>query len=165
MCTTSKAAGIAGLICLAIALIGGIISWLVFGIIILVEADHDDSTCRANEVWIWTLVCLILAAFRGQGGKHASDGEDGTRLVAVIVGLCCSFVMTIYGTVVWAAVYDDGRGAGTCRDWFEADGTRDNLLTFFIVTLIFEWVALATLFGIAVYVVYVAVGRGSAPNI
>lgn len=68
----------------AVALIGGIISWFVFGILFLVK-DYDvwHKSKNESELWVYGLVLIILSLSK----KNYKDLSDSEKVGVIITHL------------------------------------------------------------------------------
>lgn len=135
-----------GVLC---AYAGGILAWMVFASIYLHKARplKSDTTCRDNEVWIWTLTVLCFAGVcllcwcSTADNSTADNNCDRARARAkrfclVFPPLC----LGSWGVAVWAAIESDQvPGSLDCRAYFEADPRRNDLLVLFIISLWATW--------------------------
>ena len=87
--------------CLGVmALIGGIISWFVFGILFLVK-DYDVwHECKnESELWVYVLILLILSVTK----KNYKDISDSEKVGAIVCSLAIEIALAIWGSI---EIYD-----------------------------------------------------------
>ena len=113
-----------GLCCIstfALALIGGAISYIVFGIIFLVEDYDVAKSCDSSGLWAYVLTAVILSVMRGNA-KSSSDDKDKSNTICIM--LCLGLLET--GLAIWGGLELWGKSCDDLKD--------SNLWTFGLVT-------------------------------
>ena len=89
-----------GLCCSACALIGGAISFLVFGILFLVEDWTEYSSCKGSELGPYVIVALVLTWANGNAAKTKNEDND---ICSLILSLMFYFLLNT-GLAIWGGI-------------------------------------------------------------
>ena len=96
---TTCAAG-TGLCCGACALIGGAVSFLVFGILFLVQDWNEYSSCNGSDLGPYVIVALVLTWANGNAAKTKNENND---ICSLILGLLFYFLLNT-GLAIWGGI-------------------------------------------------------------
>ena len=101
--------GVCSLFLFALAVIAGVVAYLVFGIMYLVQ-DYDVAhDCGGSSLWAYVLTAIILAWGRS-GAKNTSSDSDsvgGTICMLVCLGLIEAGLAIWGGVELWHKSCDD----------------------------------------------------------
>lgn len=117
---------------LVLGIIGGSISYLVFGIMFLVEDyPRKSNECNDLNLWVYVLVCVILSfnRFMVRSNKENKSSESTSAIVSMIV--CKGFIEL--GLSIWGGV-----------EVFNSECDDTNLWKFALATFIIQ-LSLATI--------------------
>ena len=100
-----------GLCCLstfALALIGSAISYIVFGIIFLVDDYNVAKSCESSSLWAYVLTAIILSVMRSNA-KNSSDDNDKSVTICILffLGLIETGLAIWGGLELWDKSCDD----------------------------------------------------------
>jgi hypothetical protein len=115
----------------AIAVIGGAISYLVFGIMYLVQ-DYDlANDCKGSNLWAYVLTAIILSLSRGNA-KNMYDDDGNLSICTIIFMGLIELGLSIWGGI---ELFDK-----SCDDLHDSNIWRFGLATFvlqlFVASLI-----------------------------
>ena len=105
------------------ALLGASISYLVFGIIFLINDYNIAKNCNGSSLWAYVLVALILSFSRTNSKNVRDDKNNVNYCVLVCLGLVeC-------GLAIWGGIelFDK-----SCNDLKETDLWKFGLVTFIL---------------------------------
>lgn len=114
---------------LILGLFAGAISYIVFGIMYLVQ-DYDIAhDCKDSSLWAYVLVAIILSLSRGNA-KNAVAEDDDIASVQSTICTCVCLGLIESGLAIWGGIelWDK-----SCDDLSDS-----NLWTFGLVTFILQ---------------------------
>jgi hypothetical protein len=93
-----------GLLTLGIA--AGIVAYIVFAIIALVNNPDRmiRERCDGSNLWAYVLTVLVVGLVMGRAAKNQSDEDTAVKMCASIIQLCLSTALGVWGAVeVWGS--------------------------------------------------------------
>tara|TARA_Y100000991_G_scaffold215698_1_gene207548 strand:+ start:4472 stop:5062 length:591 start_codon:yes stop_codon:yes gene_type:complete len=119
--TLLECCGICCISTFALALLGCAISYIVFGIIFLVNDYNVAKSCNSSGLWAYVLTAIILSVMRSNA-KTSSDDNNKSNTICVL--FCLGLIET--GLAIWGGLE---LWNNSCEDLKES-----NLWTFGLVT-------------------------------
>lgn len=116
---------IAVLIILMIVLIAGLVAYITFGIIYLIEDYNLSNECKGSNLWEYVLVSLILSTLNVGIKKNSDENLDITFTKFLIVGVF-NLTLLIWGSIeLWNNSY-------SCDDLFNSNLWKFGLSSFIL---------------------------------
>ena len=125
---------------LVLALVAGIICYLVFGIIFLVNDYDTAKDCDGSDLWAYVLVAIILAINK----KNAAEIDNSDALGMLMVSVTIELGLAIWGAIELFDKADD------CPE-LKSSSLWDFGLATFLLQILYVSVIVLFISGITVY--------------
>ena len=123
--------GACGICILTLSLIAGCISYLVFGIMFLVQDYNVADSCKDSSLWAYVLTAIILCWAR-LGAKDNSNSNDESGAGAAICKLICLGLIES-GLAIWGGIE---LWQKSCDDLSDTNLWKFGLVTFGIQSFV-----------------------------
>ena len=118
---------VCGACILILGLIAGVIAYMVFGIMFLVQDYEVAHDCNGSALWAYVLTAIILAFSRGNARNAQDDNNNFNFGVLFCLGLIEA------GLAIWGGIE---LFAKSCDDLADSNLWKFGLATFIIQTLV-----------------------------
>jgi len=98
--------GVCTIALLTLGIVAGVIAYIVFAIIALVNNPDRviRERCEDSNLWAYVLTVLVVGLVMGRAAKSQADEDTAVRMCASIIQLCISTALGVWGAVeVWGS--------------------------------------------------------------
>ena len=137
-----------------IALIGGAIAYLVFGILVLVNDKDISDACSSLHIWAYVLTSLILmyTVKANLYKSYISNSNDKDAKIGIFISsaICCVIIdlgLAIWGSLELNALSNIENVTITNAKYVACtDLENSNIKTFSVVTMTLQYIAVGLAF-------------------
>jgi hypothetical protein len=89
--------------CSAFSLMGGVVTYYVFGIMYLIRYYHEFKDCSKSELWVYVLTALVAGFLRG-GLRNTDKNTDNSDADSTPLCIIICLGLVELGLAIWGAM-------------------------------------------------------------